>query len=108
MDNLKHLLREVLQEELVPITSQITRMNERLDGVDTQLVGLNERLEDLDKRMETRLERIELNQSQDILVLLKLIDDKLTTKSSDQENRIELLNERLFKVEADVRKLSTS
>lgn len=80
MDQLKETLREVLREELAPIREEQALIKAQLD------------------RMETA-------QQEDIVTVLQMIDKKVTTYSERHEHQIRALNDRLFTVEADVRKL---
>ncbi|MGD6874177.1 hypothetical protein ACQCU1_18605 [Sutcliffiella horikoshii] len=53
-------------------------------------------------RVEATLIRLEENQSQDIVAVLKQIDKKL----DDRDNELKVLNKRLFKNESDVERLT--
>lgn len=53
-------------------------------------------------RVEDTLVRLEENQSQDIVAVLKQIDKKL----DDRDNELQVLNKRLFKTESDVERLT--
>lgn len=80
MEQLREVLKEVLQEELTPIRV-------RLDAIQVQL------------------DRIEQAQTEDVVALLRSIDKKITERTDRHEHQINLLNNRLLAVEADVRKL---
>lgn len=91
MDNLKEVLREVLKEELDPILK-------RMDGIDQRFTVL-----------VNQVNRFEQTQQEHVIGLLNLINRNYSSQKVDQEeHRIDLLNQRLLKTEADVRKLMTS
>lgn len=125
MDQLREVLKEVLQQELAPITGRLDKMEGRFDGLEGRFDGLESRFDGLEGRfnglehrfdgmenqlssIKDQLDRIELAQTEDVIGMLHLIDKKITNRSDRQEYQIDALNHRLLIVEADVRKLMQS
>jgi archaellum component FlaC len=97
MDEMKLVLREVLREELGSI-------GKRLEGLEQKFDGLEKRWESI----EQKIDRIEGSQVEDILMLLKLVEQKINeivAKKTDHDRGIDVLNDRLFRLEAEVRKV---
>jgi archaellum component FlaC len=111
MEVMKQMLREVLREELGDIGKRLDGIEQRFDGLEQKFDSLERKFDSLEQRLESieqKIDRIEGSQVEDVLMLLKLIEQKINeiaATNSDQDNRIEVLNDRLFKLEADVRKV---
>lgn len=101
MEQLREVLKEVLQEELksalgrelAPINAQLSAMQMRLDSLEGHV-----------STIQTQLDRIERTQQEDVVALLQTIDKKIQ-RIDKHEHQIELLNQRLLSVEADVKML---
>jgi archaellum component FlaC len=97
MEQLKEVLREVLKEELAPITGRLDSLETRFDGLESQVSSI-----------QKQLDRLERTQAEDVVSILQVIDKKLTMRLDRHEHQISVINDRLLAVEADVRKLQTS
>jgi chromosome segregation ATPase len=129
LEEWKQALRELLKEELSPIHQRFEKIDERFEQIDQRFEKIDEqfeqigqRFENIDEKLEdvnqqfksidrqfegirTQLDRMEQNQNEDVIGMLKLINGKLE-RVDDHGHRIELLNERVFRLEADVRQLT--
>jgi len=122
MEQLRDVLREVLKEELAPITNRLDGIEGRLDSMEVRFDGLEGRFDGLEERfdglegrfdglegrfdgLQAQLDRMERAQAEDVVALLQVIDKKITERTDRHEYQINLLNDRLFVVEADVQKL---
>jgi chromosome segregation ATPase len=104
MEEMKRMLREVLREELGGIEKRLDNLELRFDALEHKFDSLEQRLDII----EQKIDRIEGSQVEDVLMLLKLVEQKINeiaAMGTNQDNRIEVLNDRLFKLEADVRKV---
>ncbi|MCC2683688.1 MAG: hypothetical protein K0R75_587 [Paenibacillaceae bacterium] len=118
MEVMKQMLREVLREELGDIGKRLDGLEQRFDGLEQKFDGLEQKFDSLERKfdgleqrlesIEHKIDRIESSQVEDVLMLLKLIEQKINeiaAMGTNQDSRIEVLNDRLFKLEADVRKV---
>lgn len=97
MEQMKEVLREVLKEELAPITDRLNSLETRFDGLESQVSSI-----------QKQLDRLERTQAEDVVSILQVIDKKLTMRLDRHEHQISVINDRLLAVEADLRKLQTS
>jgi chaperonin cofactor prefoldin len=97
MEQLKEVLREVLKEELAPVTGRLDSLETRFDGLESQVLSI-----------QKQLDRLERTQAGDVVSILQVIDNKLTIRLDRHEHQISVINDRLLAVEADLRKLQTS
>lgn len=97
MEQMKEVLREVLKEELAPITDRLNSLETRFDGLESQVSSI-----------QKKLDRLERTQAEDVVSILQVIDKKLTMRLDRHEHQISVINDRLLAVEADLRKLQTS
>lgn len=83
-------------------------LESRMDGLENRLTGVETRLDGLDNQVtdiKTQLDRIETSQTEDVISMIITIDKKITARTDRHEHQINILNDRLLTVEADVRKL---
>ncbi|MEB3103964.1 hypothetical protein [Ferviditalea candida] len=112
MEQLREVLKEVLKEELSP---RLDRLENRMSSMETQMSSmqkqvscLEEKVSSIEKQMSSmseQLDRIERTQTEDVVAMLQMMDKKATARLDRHESQINLLNNRLLAVEADVQKI---
>ena len=132
IEALKEVLQGELKRELAPVHEKLDRMDSRLENVENRLENVENRLENVETRMEnmegrmenmegrlenmenqmdtmqTQLDRIECTQNEDVIAVLRQMNQKTTDRFERSDSQMRVLNDRLFTVEADVRKLQQS
>jgi archaellum component FlaC len=119
LEEIKNALRELLREELAPIhqrfeqmDQRFEQMDQRFEQMDQRFVGIDQRFEHIDEQLTAirhQLDRLEQQQQEDVVGILKLMNaklEKLETNDDVQNQQIALLNERVFRLETDVRMLA--
>lgn len=108
MDELKSMM-QVMMKRFDGLETRFDGLETRFDGVETRIDGLENRIDGMDNKVDgikQQLDRIERSQTEDVIGLLTIIDEKATKRLERHEHRIDILNERMLHVEADVRQLS--
>lgn len=118
IEALKEVLQGELKRELAPVHEKLDRMDARLENVESRLENVDNRLENVENRLEnvenrldsmqTQLDRIEHTQNEDVVAILHRIDNRTIERFERMDNQMRVLNDRLFTVEADTRKLQQS
>ena len=101
LEDIKSALREIIKEELEPRFERIDQRFERIDHSFEQVQGQL-------GTMQRQLDRMEESQQEDVVGVLKLMNGKPRRIEERDEYRgmqISLLNERVFKLETEVRQL---
>jgi len=125
VEQLREMLKEVLQEELTPIHGRLDNLDNRMAAMEGQMTSMEGRMTSMEGQMTSmegrmtsmegqmthikdQLDRMEQAQNEDIVSMLQEIDMKITKRTDRHEHQISVLNERLLTVEADVHKLLTT
>ncbi|WP_213585203.1 hypothetical protein [Paenibacillus sp. J2TS4] len=90
--------------------SRMTLMESNMTSMESSMTSMENRMTSLETQMSIvgeQLDRMECSQREDVISMLHLVDKKITTRTDRHEHQINVLNDRLLVVEADVRKLLT-
>jgi uncharacterized protein YhaN len=98
---------EMIMEEIKGMLQQVML---RLDGLEGRFDGLEGRFDGLERRMDEQfdevkqqLNRIERNQEEDVIAILERIENKAIKHLDQHDHQIDLLNNRLLNVEAELK-----
>ncbi len=104
MEEIKEMLQQMMGR-FDNLEGRFDGLEGRFDGLearmDQQFAEVNEQLVDI----RQQLDRIEQSQNDDVIAILERIETKAVKRLDQHDHRIELLNERLLHVEADLRPL---
>lgn len=108
MDDLKEILRSVLQEELQPI-------NQRLNNLENQLQSVKSQMNNRFDTMEAKMTLLEKNMAtkEDVADIQAIkqatleVSEKVNDLVEERDSKIHVLNKRLFKVESFIERLSS-
>lgn len=101
---LKQFMNE-MREFRSDVNEQLETIKEDVSGLKEDVAGLKEDVKALkegQQRLEEGLNRIESSQPHDIMAMLKSIDRKL----DDKDFELIVLNNRVFKAEANIERLN--
>lgn len=98
-------MEELLKQFMNEMREFRSDVNEQLETIKEDVAGLKEDVKALkegQQRLEEGLNRIESSQPHDIMAMLKSIDRKL----DDKDFELIVLNNRVFKAEANIERLN--
>ncbi len=98
MEEIKELLQQVM--------GRLDGLEGRFDGLEGRFDGLEARMDKQFDDIKQQLDRMEQSQNDDVIAILERIETKAIKRLDQHDSMIELLNERLIHVEADVRSLT--
>lgn len=124
IEAIREVMQSELKQELAPVHAKLGGIESKIEGIEGRLEGIEGRLEGIEGRLEgvegrlegvegtlvsmqQQLDRIEETQNDDVVALLHQIINKVE-RYERTDSQLKVLNDRLFTVEADVRKLQQS
>ena len=105
MEEIKELLQQVMGR-LDGLEGRFDGLEGRFDGLEGRFDGLEARMDKQFDDIKQQLDRMEQSQNDDVIAILERIETKAIKRLDQHDSMIELLNERLIHVEADVRSLT--
>lgn len=122
MDDLKEILRSVLQEELQPINQRLNNLENELQPISQRLNNLENELQSVKSQMNNRFDTMEAKMTlleknmatkEDVADIQAIkqatleVSEKVNDLVEERDSKIHVLNKRLFKVESFIERLSS-
>ena len=110
LENVENRLENV-ENRLENVETRMENMEGRMENMEGRMENMEGRLENMENQMDTmqtQLDRIECTQNEDVIAVLRQMNQKTTDRFERSDSQMRVLNDRLFTVEADVRKLQQS
>ena len=97
-----------LEDRFDVLESKVDKLEDRFDVFEGKFVVLEGKVDKLEGKVDklsAQLDRMEHTQNEDIVAVLHQINKKTTERFERTDSQMRVLNDRLFTVEAEVRKL---
>jgi len=107
-----------LEKQVGKLDERVSKLDERVGKLEGETAKLAGKVGNMEVNMETvirqlsamqnQMDRIEHTQNDDVVATLHQVNQKTADRFERTDNQMRVLNDRLFTVEADIRKLQQS